>query len=406
MIIFALCFLLFINSMSIGLVFPIFALLFFDPSGSLFAADVSLYARTLAYSMILALPNICMIFGAPFMGRMSDHAGRKSVLFLGLLGVAASFILSAFAIFFGSLLMLFLSRAIAGFMDGSEGVAQAAIADISLPHEKARHMGYATFAGTIGFIIGPVVGGFLAEQTITGQYHFEIPFFASFALTLLNAIILYCYFPKQPPSHDYPQKISYMTILNKGFAIAFDKRIRLYSALLFVLQWSLAAFYQLCILFLVQQFHYSSGEVGLFTMFLGACFSGGIFFVIYVLLQRFKHIRLLTGGIGFLILSLLSALFLRRSELFPWVSVVPMMLGIAMMYNVLLSFVSNAVSDKEQGDAMGSGTSLKAIGWLTSGLLVSWLYPNVSAILILMLVIALAALGLLKTSFLKPRSTK
>jgi cobalamin synthase len=127
-------------------------------------------------------------------------------------------------------------------------------------------------------------------------------------------------------------------------------------------------------------------------MFLGACFSGGIFFTIHVLLTRVKHVHLLTGGVGFLILSLVTALFLRHSELFPWLSVIPMMLGIAMMYNVLLSFLSNAVTDKEQGDVMGSGTSLKAIGWLTSGLLISWLYPNVITILILMLAIALLAL--------------
>jgi MFS transporter, DHA1 family, tetracycline resistance protein len=393
MIIFALCFLLFINAMSIGLVFPIFASLFFEQDGALFTGDVTLYIRTLSYSMILALPNICMIFGAPFLGRMSDHAGRKSVLFFGLIGLALSFILSAFAIFFGSLLMLFISRAIAGFMDGSEGVAQAAIADISLPEERARHMGFATFAGTIGFIIGPVIGGFLAEPKITGQYHFEIPFIASFLFTLLNAFILYCYFPKQPPSHDYPKKISYLTILNRGFIILFDKRIRLYSFTLFILHWSLAAFYQLCIIFLVQEFNYLSGQVGLFTMYLGVCFSGGIFFVIHVLLERFKHIYLLKGGIGFVILSVMSALFLRRSELFPWLSVIPMMLGIAMMYNILLSFLSNAVSNKEQGDVMGSGTSLKAIGWLSSGLLVSWLYPNILAILTLMLGLALLALA-------------
>jgi len=395
MVIFTLCLLLFINAMSIGLVFPIFASLFFEHSGSLFAADASTYVKALAYSMILALPNICMIFGAPFLGRMSDHTGRKSVLVLGLIGVGLSFFLSAAAIFFGSLLLLFISRALAGFMDGSEGVAQAAIADISHPKEKARHMGYATFAGTIGFIIGPVVGGFLAEPNLTGKYHFEIPFLASFLLTFLNALILYCYFPKQPATHDYPAAISYLKLLNRGFVILFDKRIRLYSLLLFILQWSLAVFYQLSILFLVQQFNYSSGKIGLFTMFLGICFSGGIFLVIHVLLNRFAHTLLLQGGIGFLILSLISALFLHHSVLFPWIAVIPMMLGIAMMYNVLLSFLSNAVSDREQGDAMGSGTSLKALAWLTSGLLVSWLYPNVIAILILML--AMALLGFLSS---------
>jgi MFS family permease len=395
MIIFSLCFLLFINAMSIGLVFPIFATLIFAENGSLFEPGASLYIKTLSYTMILALPNICMIFGAPFLGRMSDHVGRKSVLFIGLLGVAASFILSASAILGGSLLLLFLSRALAGFMDGSEGVAQAAIADISRPEEKARHMGYATFAGTIGFIIGPVIGGFLAEPSLTGKYCFEMPFLASFVLTIANAVIIHRYFPKQPPSHDYPENISYLKLLSKGFVILFDKRIRLYSFFLFVLHWSLAAFYQLAILFLIQQFNYSSGGVGLFTMFLGACFSGGIFFVIHVLLSRFDHTKLLKAGIGLLSFALLTALVMHRSELFPWISVIPLMLGIAMMYNVLLSFLSNAVTEKEQGDVMGSGTSLKALAWLSSGLVVSWLYPHIVVILMVLIVVALA--GLLKT---------
>jgi DHA1 family tetracycline resistance protein-like MFS transporter len=388
---FALCCLLFINAMSIGLVFPIFALLFFE-SGSSFLGGTDLHVKTLTYSMILALPNICMIFGAPFLGRMSDHTGRKFVLILGLLGVACSFFLSSVAISYGSLFLLFISRALAGFMDGSEAVAQAAIADFSHASEKARHMAYATFAGTIGFIIGPVLGGILAEPKITGQYHFQIPFIASSVLTLLNALFLHLSFPKKPPSHDDPQKISYLTLLVKGFMIAFDQRIRRFSLLLFILQGSLAAFAQICTIFLAQQFDYSSGEVGLFTTFLGACFSGGIFFAIYVLLKRFNHVHLLRWGIGLTILAFLTALQMHSSVLFPWISVIPLMLGIAMMYNVLLSFVSNAVSDREQGDAMGSGTALKALGWLVSSLFVAWLYPNVIALLLLLLVAALIAL--------------
>ena len=209
---------------------------------------------------------------------MSDHVGRKLVLLLGLTGVALSFLLSTFAISWGSLCVLFISRAIAGFMDGSEAIAQAAIADLSIGKEKARHMAFATFAGTIGFIIGPVLGGFLAEPSFTGHFHYEIPFLVSFLLTLINVFILYWYFPKQPPTHDYSKKIGYLTILSKGFFLAFDRRIRIYSWLIFILQWSLAMFYQISTLFLVEQFHYSSSELGLFTTFLGISFSGGILF--------------------------------------------------------------------------------------------------------------------------------
>src|SRR5262245_20045532 len=101
----------------------------------------------------------------------------------------------------------------------------------------------------------------------------------------------------------------------------------------------------------------------------------------------------------FLIFSLLCALILNSSELFPWISVVPLMLGIAMMYNVLLAFISDAVSEKEQGDAMGSSTALKALAWLSSSLMVGWVYPNLLAILILMLGIAIV--GLISSKFIK-----
>jgi len=280
-------------------------------------------------------------------------------------------------------------------MDGSEAVAQAAIADFSNPQDKARTMGYATFAGTIGFIIGPIVGGLLGEQVITGRYHYEIPFVLSWALTALNGVLIYRFFPSEvrlAEQKPLPKAGSYFFLLIQGCAICLDRRIRLYSFLLFILQFTLAAFFQLSSLSLVERFHYSSSSVGLFTTFLGACFSGGIFFVIHVLLQRIAHVRLLHAGLFLMLLAMGCAWYWQDSDWSAWISVVPLMLGIAMMFNVLLSFVSNAVQDHEQGDAMGSGTALKALGWLLSSVLVGALYPNISVILIVQLLLLLAAL--------------
>ncbi len=123
MVIFSLCFLLFINSMSIGLVFPIFAPLFTQSPSPLFGPEVSLTTQSFYYSMILAVPTFFIVIGAPFWGRISDHLGRKSVLLIGLVGIAVSFAFSATGIFLGSLFILFFSRALAGFMDGSEAIA-------------------------------------------------------------------------------------------------------------------------------------------------------------------------------------------------------------------------------------------------------------------------------------------
>jgi MFS family permease len=390
MIIFSLCFLLFLNSMSIGLVFPIFAPLFTE-SNVLFSPTTSINTQTFAYSMILAVPTFCMIFGAPFWGRISDKIGRKKVLLIGLSGLAFSFVLSALGIYVSSLLLLFLSRALAGFMDGSEAIAQAAIVDLSTSENKARHMGFATFAGTIGFIIGPVVGGFLAEPSLTGRFHYEIPFILSLFLTGLNIFALYYFLPAVMQEKKEDNASSYLQILSKGFSICFDKRIRWFSFLLFVLQFSLAAYFQLSTLVLANQFKYSSSQIGLFTTFLGACFSAGIFFVIHVMLERIKYVTLLRSGMGLIAFSILTAIYFHQSTNIAWVSVVPMMLGIAMMYNVLLVLLSNSVSENEQGEVMGSGTSLKALGWLISGIFVGSLYPQVFVLLTGMLLIVIIA---------------
>ncbi|MFN8770602.1 MAG: MFS transporter [Neisseriaceae bacterium] len=271
MIIFSLCLLLFINSMSIGLVFPIFPPLFTSSNSPLFTTGTALNIQSLFYTMILAVPTLFIIFGAPFWGKMSDNIGRRQVLLIGLIGIAFSFFLSVIGITFGSLFLLFFSRAIAGFMDGSEAVAQASIADLSLPQDKPRNMSFATWAGTLGFIVGPIIGGFLADKTITGKFHYQIPFIVSSALTLINAYILYKYFPIETKKATINQgksesKAGYSKLLIKGFVICFDLRIRLFSWLLFVLQFSLAAFFQLSSLTLVEKFHYTSAQVGVFTI--------------------------------------------------------------------------------------------------------------------------------------------
>ena len=91
MAIFALCFLLFINAMSIGLVFPIFAPLFTQSTAPLFSAGTSLTIQSFFYSMILAIPTLFMVIGAPFWGVFSDYLGRKSVLLIGLFGCGSKF---------------------------------------------------------------------------------------------------------------------------------------------------------------------------------------------------------------------------------------------------------------------------------------------------------------------------
>ena len=135
---------------------------------------------TLAYALMQ------FIF-SPFIGNLSDKFGRRPVLLFSLLGFGIDYIFLAFAPTIG---WLFLGRIIAGITGASFTTATAYIADISAPEQRAKNFGMVGAAFGLGFIIGPVIGGFL------GEYGARIPFIASAILTFINLIYGYFVLPE------------------------------------------------------------------------------------------------------------------------------------------------------------------------------------------------------------------
>jgi multidrug resistance protein len=97
---------------------------------------------------------------APMWGRLSDRIGRRPVLVGGLFGTAASYVLFALS---DSLWMLFLSRALAGFLAANISTAMAYVADVTTPENRAKGMGLIGAAFGIGFTLGPLMGGELTH---------------------------------------------------------------------------------------------------------------------------------------------------------------------------------------------------------------------------------------------------
>lgn len=97
---------------------------------------------------------------APFWGRLSDRIGRKPVLVGGLVGTSAAYVLFALS---DSLPLLFASRLLAGFFGANVSTAQAFIADVTTPENRAKGMGLIGAAFGLGFCIGPLIGGELTH---------------------------------------------------------------------------------------------------------------------------------------------------------------------------------------------------------------------------------------------------
>lgn len=116
-------------------------------------------------------------FAAPILGQLSDRFGRRKLILLSLSGNAANYLLLAFAPTIG---WLFLGRLLAGATAGNVSAASAYIADITPPAQRAQRFGMIGAAFGLGFMIGPMLGGFL------GAINLRLPFLAAFGLVTLN----------------------------------------------------------------------------------------------------------------------------------------------------------------------------------------------------------------------------
>jgi DHA1 family tetracycline resistance protein-like MFS transporter len=120
---------------------------------------------------------------APLIGNLSDKFGRRPIILISLFAFSMDYLLLAFA---PTITWLFIGRIIAGLTGASITTASAYIADVSTPENRAKNFGMIGAAFGLGFIIGPVMGGFL------GHYGSRVPFYAAAVLCMLN--FLYGYF--------------------------------------------------------------------------------------------------------------------------------------------------------------------------------------------------------------------
>ena len=147
--------------------------------------------QTYWYGVVAFSYAIASFVGAPILGALSDRFGRRPVLLLGFCGLAINFFMTALA---SALWMLVLSRLIGGLMQANAAVANAYVADISAPEERAKRFGLLGAMFGIGFILGPVIGGLL------GGIDLQLPFYFAGALALLNLAYGIVVLPESLPS--------------------------------------------------------------------------------------------------------------------------------------------------------------------------------------------------------------
>ncbi len=114
---------------------------------------------------------------APVQGALSDRYGRRPVILLSCLGLGLDFVFMALA---PSLMWLMVGRIISAITSASFTTANAYIADVTAPENRAKSFGMIGAAFGLGFIVGPLMGGVL------GDIDHRLPFWAAAVLALTN----------------------------------------------------------------------------------------------------------------------------------------------------------------------------------------------------------------------------
>jgi len=159
-----------IDMIAIGLIVPVL-----PPLVGKFTADPA--AQSFWYGAVAFAFGIASFFGAPILGALSDRYGRRPVLLIGFCGLALNLFATALAT---ALWVLVAVRLVGGALQANAAVANAYVADITQPQDRARRFGQLGAMFGIGFILGPVMGGLL------GGIDLHLPFFVAGTLALVN----------------------------------------------------------------------------------------------------------------------------------------------------------------------------------------------------------------------------
>lgn len=170
-----------LDAMGIGLIMPIMPSLIKEVDG------VTLAEAALWGGILSATFAAMQFLFSPLLGNLSDRYGRRPVLLISLAIMAIDYVVMAIA---GTIWLLLFGRVIGGITAATHSTAAAYMADISPPEKKSQNFGLISAAFGVGFVLGPALGGLLAE------FGTRAPFFAAGVMAALNFAFGYFVLPE------------------------------------------------------------------------------------------------------------------------------------------------------------------------------------------------------------------
>ncbi len=364
---------IFIDLLGIGILIPVIPQLLANPASpeSLLYGGMTLQTGYMLLGLLTASYPLAQFFAAPILGQLSDIYGRKRVLAISLTGTSLSYVLFALAIMTRNIPLLFASRILDGITGGNISVAQAAIADVSSPENRARNFGLMGAAFGLGFIFGPYLGGKLADPGVVSWFNASTPFWFAAILAFINIVFVLTVF-RETNQHMRAVRLTWDKSIKDIVRAVSMKDIRLIFLTSFLLTAGFTFFTTFFSVYLNDQFGFTQGRIGDFFAYIGLWIAITQGLITPIVAKRFKAYRVLS--VTMVLQGIMIGLHVLPTDAHWLLLLVPLFAipnGLTMAN--LMSLLSTVAKKENQGEVLGINASLAALAQTIAPVLSSFI---------------------------------
>jgi DHA1 family tetracycline resistance protein-like MFS transporter len=368
-----LLFVVFVDLIGQGLVFPIINSLIMESSSGFLPEATSQATRHMDFGLVIGIFFLAWFFGVVYVAKVSDSIGRKNAMLICLCGALAGYAITIASLFLNSLWLLILGRAVTGFTAGNQPIAQAAMIDGSTDDaDRDRYMGYIVLGVSIGLVGGPIIGGLLSDKALLGSVaSLKLPFYGAFSL-VVTAIILILVFFKDIRTERAPFQFRARDLTDSLLRVTRHPKVMAIMPVYALFMVANVSFYVFMDNYLTSRFGYGIVGGSVAMLVTGIALGTASTFLVKPAQERLSKRKIMGASLVVMVVcSLLYAALPAAVLMFIPIFVFYFFFGVA--YPTVLGIFSGSVDAADQGWIMGITTAVFCLAGGVMSLIGGWL---------------------------------